>query len=75
MAEKTNERLPVLLPTMQQLLDAGINGFALELLSESLAGKKDIKTFKPIRFLFRGVIYTLEPESVLSHPPSDETQA
>jgi len=48
-------------PTMQMLLDAGINGFALELLSESLAGKKDIKTFKRLRFEFRGVIYTLEP--------------
>jgi hypothetical protein len=48
-------------PTMQMLLDAGINGFALALLSESLAGKKDIRTFNPIRFEFRGVIYTFEP--------------
>jgi hypothetical protein len=47
--------------TMQMLLDAGLNAFAFELLSESLAGKKDIKTFKLLRFQFRGVIYTFEP--------------
>jgi hypothetical protein len=54
-----SEKVPE--PTMQMLIDAGINGFALELLSESLAGKKDIRTFKPLRFQFRGVIYTFEP--------------
>lgn len=47
--------------TMQQLLDAKLNGFALELLSESLAGKKDIKTFKPLSCQFRGVLYTFQP--------------
>lgn len=52
---------PVLRPTMQMLIDAGLNGFAFELVSESLAGKKDIKTFNRLRFEFRGVIYTLEP--------------
>ncbi len=52
---------PVAKPTMQNLIDAGLNGFAFELVSESLAGKKDIKTFSVVRFEFRGVIYTLEP--------------
>lgn len=52
---------PVAHPTMQMLIDAGLNGFAFELVSESLAGKKDIKTFNRLRFEFRGVIYTLEP--------------
>jgi hypothetical protein len=47
--------------SLQMALDSKLNGFALQLLSESLAGKKDIHTFRPLRFEFRGVIYTLEP--------------
>lgn len=47
--------------SMQMLIDAGLNGFAFELVSESLTGKTDIKTFKPLHFSFRGVTYTLEP--------------
>lgn len=55
--------------TTQMLIDAGINAFALMLLSESLAGKKDVRTFKRLRFEFRGVIYTLEPS--IQAQPSD----
>ena len=51
-------RIPTV--TMQHLINAGLNGFAFELVSESLAGKKLDKVLEPIRFEFRGVIYTLE---------------
>jgi hypothetical protein len=60
----TKESEPVISPSSQMILDAGINVFALQLLSESLAGKKDIKTFRPISFEYRGVIYTLEPAQI-----------
>jgi hypothetical protein len=50
--------------SMQSLINVGLNGFALELLSESLRGKdKTLRTFKKLRFTFRGVTYTLEPAS------------
>lgn len=51
---------------MQHLINAGVNGFAFELVSESLAGKTDIHTFHPLRFQFRGVRYTLEPAPLSS---------
>ncbi len=50
--------------TTQFLIDAGINAFALKLLSESLAGKKDVKTFNPVKFTYCGVVYTLAPALV-----------
>jgi hypothetical protein len=53
----------------QMLIDVGLNGFALELMSESMAGKKDVHTFKPLRFEYRGVIYTLEPAKGLEIKP------
>ena len=59
MISKTKSR-PIEVTT-QMLIDAGVNAFALQLLSESLAGKKDIQTFAAIRFQYRGVIYTFEP--------------
>lgn len=47
--------------TTQMLIDSGINAFGLQLLIESLVDKKDVKTFKPLRFEYRGIIITLEP--------------
>lgn len=47
---------------MQQLLDAGLNAFALQLFIESIANKKDAKDFQPLIFVFRGIRVTLEPE-------------
>lgn len=64
--EPKNERPPKV--TTQMLLDARINAFALQLLSKSLAGKKDIRTFKPLRFEYRGVIYTFEPAAESEAP-------
>ena len=46
---------------MQQIIDAGLNAFALQLFAESVAGKTDAKTFKPFSFIFRGIKITLEP--------------
>lgn len=61
LAEKIEEPQAAPEISMQMLIDAGLNGFAFELVSESLAGKKDIKTFNRLHFSFRGVTYTLEP--------------
>lgn len=61
MAEE-QENIPTI--TSQMLINAGLNAFAFELVSESLAGKKDIKTFKRLKFKYKGVIYTLEPEVI-----------
>ena len=47
--------------TAQQILDAGLNLFGLQLFIESVAGKTDAKTFSPLIFLHRGVKITLEP--------------
>ena len=46
---------------MQQLVDTGLNAFALQLFAESVANKKDAKTFRPFSFKFRNIRITLEP--------------
>src|SRR5882672_11715379 len=48
--------------TMQQVIDAGLNAFALQLFAESVAGKKDSHTFEPFSFRFRGIRITLAPD-------------
>lgn len=55
------EEKPVPVVTMQQIIDAGLNAFGLQLFAESVAGKDDAKTFTPFSFVFRGVKITLEP--------------
>jgi hypothetical protein len=52
---------PIPTVTMQQILDGGFNAFGLQLFAESVAGKKDAKTFKPFAFNFRNIKITLEP--------------
>jgi hypothetical protein len=47
--------------SMQQLIDAGLNAFALQLFAESVAGKDGAKTFTPFSFIFRNIKITLEP--------------
>lgn len=51
--------IPVL--TSQQLLDAGLNVFGLQLFLKSIANKKDATTFDPLSFIYRGVKVTIEP--------------
>lgn len=55
---------PVAVPevTMQQLIDAHLNAFGLQLFAESVAQGVDGKTFKPFAFKFRGIKITLEPD-------------
>jgi hypothetical protein len=48
--------------TLQQLIDVGLNGFGLQLFVESVAAKKDANTFEPIRFSYKGILVTLEPD-------------
>ena len=48
--------------SMQQLIDAGLNAFGLQLFVESIGDKKDAKEFKPITFKFRGIKITFEPD-------------
>jgi hypothetical protein len=48
--------------SMQDLLDAGLNAFGLQLFIESIANKADAKDFHPISFKFRGIRITFEPE-------------
>jgi hypothetical protein len=48
--------------SLQDLIDAGINAFALQLFVESLLAKKDSKTFEPFTFSFRGILFTLAPD-------------
>jgi len=47
---------------MQQLIDAGMNAFGLQLFVESIANKKDAESFGPLSFVYRGIRVTLEPE-------------
>ncbi len=46
----------------QMLIDAGLNVFGLQLFLESVINKKDVKTFNPLIFIYKGVKITLEPE-------------
>jgi len=48
--------------TMQQILDVGLNAFGLQLFVESVANKKDVTTFEPFTFRYKGVKITLEPD-------------
>jgi hypothetical protein len=45
--------------TMQDLIDAGLNAFALQLFMESIAERAGADKFDPIRFSFRGILVTL----------------
>ena len=51
------------IPTIgtQQLLDAGLNGFGLQLFIESLTKKKDSATFEAFSFICENIKLTLEP--------------
>jgi hypothetical protein len=55
-----NKPIPVV--SMHQILEAGLNAFALQLFAESVAGKDDAKTFTPFSFKFRNIKITLEPD-------------
>lgn len=56
--------------TTQMLIDAGLNAFGLELFAESIAGKKDVKDFKPITFRYKGVAVTIAPDPESWRDPS-----
>ena len=45
----------------QQLLDAGLNVFGLQLFLESVSNKEDAGTFDPLSFIYRGIKITIEP--------------
>lgn len=47
--------------TMQELVDAGLNAWGLQLFVESVAGKEDASTFKPFSFVYKNVKISLEP--------------
>lgn len=51
--------------SMQQIIDAGLNAFGLQLFAESVAGKTDATTFEPFSFKFRNITITLEPAGVV----------
>jgi len=66
--------------TTQMLIDAGLNAFGLQLFAESIAGKKDVKTFSPLSFRYRGVKMTIEPDpeswrDPMGRPAQAETAA
>lgn len=49
--------------TLQQLIDVGLNGFAFQLVAESLAARANPKDFgPPFRFSYKGLRFTVEPE-------------
>ncbi len=48
--------------SMQQLINAGLNAFGLQLFVESIANKKDASEFNPITFKFRGIKITMQPD-------------
>lgn len=49
--------------TTQQLINAGLNAFGLQLFIESIANKGDAKEFQPLSFVFRGIRVTMQPET------------
>jgi hypothetical protein len=55
-----SDEIPVV--TMQQLVDAGLNAFGLQLFVESICDKKDAKDFRPVIFVYKGLRVTLQPE-------------
>jgi hypothetical protein len=55
-----SDEIPVV--TMQMLTDAGLNAFGLQLFVESVAGKKDATEFRPLKFSYKGILVTLEPD-------------
>jgi hypothetical protein len=59
MDENTKQTVPEV--SMQMMIDSGLNAFGLQLFVESIAHKKDAKSFKPMAFIFRGIKVTLEP--------------
>ncbi len=54
-----NDKIPVI--SGQQLIDAGLNVFGLQLFLESVASKKDADTFEPLSFIYRKIKITIEP--------------
>jgi len=48
--------------SLQQMIDAGMNGFGLLLFMKSIKDKKDSATFEPFSFIYKGVKVTLAPE-------------
>jgi hypothetical protein len=48
--------------TMQMLIDAGFNAFALQLFVESFANRGGKEPFDPFSFSFRGLRLTVERE-------------
>jgi hypothetical protein len=48
--------------TMQQLINAGLNAFGLQLFAESVAGAAGSHTFRPFTFRFRNIRITLAPD-------------
>ena len=51
--------------TMQDLIDAGLNAFGLQLFVESIANMKDAATFRPLAFRYKGIKITLEPDGAI----------
>ena len=47
--------------TLQELLNHGLNGFAVLLLIESIERHPGKPLLKPLRFQFRGFKFTIEP--------------
>jgi hypothetical protein len=45
---------------IQQLIDAGFNAFGLQLFCESFADRAKAEQFRPFRFIFRGLKFTVE---------------
>lgn len=58
MAEAEKQRVPEV--SLQQLLDCGLNGFALQLLVESIVDVKKKAEFSRIEFSFRGVKFAFD---------------
>ncbi len=57
--EAEKNRIPQL--SLQQLIDGGLNAFALQLFAESVGSKKDAVDFKPFSFICTGIKVTLAP--------------
>jgi hypothetical protein len=51
--------------TLQELLNHGLNGFAVLLLIESIERHPGKPLLKPLRFQFRGFKFTIEPHPEL----------
>ena len=54
---------PVADLSSQEIIDAGMNVFGLQLFVDSIARKKDAGTFEPFSFVYRKIKITLSPEN------------